>query len=213
MSLLKLSNTVYTVICFRLCYYNSCNTDDGTGLIPITILQDTGASRSLIVNNILTLANRTSVGVNDSLDGIGGTITVPLHRIALKSDFYSGSVIVGSLPSLPVKGVSMLLGNDLAGSMVSPQPTCVTKPDVITLKSKSQDSNVLETRSMLNSEISVSSSLDVSNSDLLDSSTCIPPRLINTSKDDNCTVNSYNHEEWKGFNQIVIPNNDNELSS
>ena len=33
----------------------------------------------------------------------------------LKSDLISGYVTVGICPDLPVKGVSLLLGNDLAG--------------------------------------------------------------------------------------------------
>ena len=55
--------------------------------------------------------------------GIGiDIISVPLHRINLKSDLISGTVIVGVRPELPVKGVSMLLGNDLAGGKVLPEP-------------------------------------------------------------------------------------------
>ena len=55
-------------------------------------------------------------------------ISVPLHRINLKSDLISGTVIVGVRPELPVKDVSMLLGNDLAGGKILPHPivTCDT---------------------------------------------------------------------------------------
>ena len=39
---------------------------------------------------------------------------VPLHNIYLSSDLVSGPVAVGIRPSLPFKGVHLLLGNDLA---------------------------------------------------------------------------------------------------
>ena len=39
---------------------------------------------------------------------------VPLHRINLSSNIVNGPVIVGVKPTLPVKGVSLLLGNDIA---------------------------------------------------------------------------------------------------
>ena len=38
-----------------------------------------------------------------------------LHRVFLKSDLVSGPVTVRIWPTLPVEGVSLLLGNDLAG--------------------------------------------------------------------------------------------------
>ena len=55
-------------------------------------------------------------------------ISVPLHRIHLKSDLISGTVTVGVRPELPVKGVFMLLGNDLAGCKELPQPIITRDP-------------------------------------------------------------------------------------
>uniref|UniRef100_A0A8W8JI11 Uncharacterized protein n=1 Tax=Magallana gigas TaxID=29159 RepID=A0A8W8JI11_MAGGI len=51
-----------------------------------------------------------------------GVINVPLHRICLKSDLITGPVTVGVRPTPPVPGVSLLLGNDLAGGKVVPDP-------------------------------------------------------------------------------------------
>lgn len=45
---------------------------------------------------------------------------VPVHRIHLQTDLVSGFVEVGVRPILPVKGVSFILGNDLAGGKVVP---------------------------------------------------------------------------------------------
>ena len=68
-------------------------------------------------------------GENVLIQGIGmDIISVPLHRINLKSDLISGTVIVGVRPELPVKSVSMLLGNDLAGGKVLPQPIVTRDP-------------------------------------------------------------------------------------
>lgn len=39
---------------------------------------------------------------------------MPIHRIHRQSDLVTDSVVVGVRPSLPVKGVSFILGNDLA---------------------------------------------------------------------------------------------------
>ena len=48
------------------------------------------------------------------------TVTVPLHSVYLHSDLIIGSVVVGIRPTLSVKGVSFVLGNDLIGGKVKP---------------------------------------------------------------------------------------------
>ena len=49
-------------------------------------------------------------------------LNVPLHFVNLKSDFVNGSVTVGVMDALPVSGVHLLLGNDLAGDKVVINP-------------------------------------------------------------------------------------------
>ena len=39
-------------------------------------------------------------------------MNVRLHKVNLVSDLVTGSVVVGTRPTLPIKGVSLLLGND-----------------------------------------------------------------------------------------------------
>ncbi|XP_059850646.1 uncharacterized protein LOC132407731 [Hypanus sabinus] len=46
---------------------------------------------------------------------------VYLHKVKLKSGLVTGLVKVGLQPSLPVKDISLLLGNDLAGGQVFPE--------------------------------------------------------------------------------------------
>ncbi|KAJ8038764.1 hypothetical protein HOLleu_16286 [Holothuria leucospilota] len=73
--------------------------------VKIKILRDTGATQSLLLDGILPLSDSTSTGANVLIQGVEcGFISVPLHKINLKSDLVSGSVIVGVRPTLPVKG-------------------------------------------------------------------------------------------------------------
>ena len=55
-------------------------------------------------------------------------MNIPLYNINLSSDLVSGCVVVGVRPSLPVEGVSLLLGNDLAGGRVIADPKVTSKP-------------------------------------------------------------------------------------
>ena len=65
-------------------------------------------------------------GYSILLQGIElGTFRVPLHRIEPSFELVSGSVVVGVRSSLPVQGIEMILGNDLAGGKVEPNP-CVS---------------------------------------------------------------------------------------
>ena len=94
-------------------------------------MRDTGASQSLLLDNILPLSEKTSVNRSVEIQGVElGSVQVPLHMIHLKSDLVSGPVIVGIRPSLPIEGVSMILGNDLAKDRVVPAPIFVSEPEI-----------------------------------------------------------------------------------
>ena len=96
---------------------------------PIKIMRDTCCAQSMILEGSVPFSEVSATGENVLIQGIGmDIISVPLHRINLKSDLISGTVIVGVRPELPVKGVSMLLGNDLAGGKVLPQPIVTRDP-------------------------------------------------------------------------------------
>ena len=87
--------------------------------VPINILRDTGATQSLILSSVLPFSDQSSAGVSILLQGVEmGVIRVPLHLISLHSNIVSGTVAVGLRASLPVEGISMILGNDLAGDRV-----------------------------------------------------------------------------------------------
>jgi hypothetical protein len=70
----------------------------------------------MMLAGTLPFDESSSTGTSALIQGIGiEIINVPLHTVNLKSDLVSGRVTIGVRPELPVKGVSMLLGNDLAG--------------------------------------------------------------------------------------------------
>lgn len=65
---------------------------------------------------------------NIIIKGIGGSITVPLCRLYLNSDLYSGPVTVAVQETLPISGVSFLMGNDLGGRKIVPDPIVCSEP-------------------------------------------------------------------------------------
>ncbi len=89
--------------------------------VPVTILRDTGASESLILQDVLPFSSLSDTGTSVLIKGIGlNVLSVPLHRIMLSSQLVSGEVVVGVRPSLPVEGVDIIMGNNLAGGRVWP---------------------------------------------------------------------------------------------
>ena len=55
--------------------------------------------------------------------------SVPQHKLTLFSDLVQGDVTMGVRPSLPMGGVQVILGNDLAGDRVWPVvPVMVDTP-------------------------------------------------------------------------------------
>ena len=98
---------------------------------PIKILRDTGASQSLILADILPFSEKTSSGTSVLIQGVEcGTVNIPLHHVNLSSDLVTGLVVIGITPSLPFKGVHLLLGNDLAGDKVVVNPLVPDTPNI-----------------------------------------------------------------------------------
>ena len=98
---------------------------------PIKIVRDTGASQSLILADILPFSEKTSSGTSVLIQGVKcGTVNIPLHHVNLSSDLVTGLVVIGIKPSLPFKGVRLLLGNDLAGDKVVVNPLVTDTPNI-----------------------------------------------------------------------------------
>ena len=77
----------------------------------------------------LPFSEKTSSGTSVLIQGVEcGFVNVPLHNIYLSSDLVIGLVAVGIQPSLPFKGVHLLLGNDLVEDKVVVNPLLTTIP-------------------------------------------------------------------------------------
>jgi hypothetical protein len=104
---------------------------DSAKFTPIRILRDTGSSQSLLLRDVIPLSEKTFTGSDALIQGVEcGFLNVPLHVVNLKSDFVNGPVTVGVMHSLPVTGVHLLLGNDLAGDKVVVNPLVTANPSL-----------------------------------------------------------------------------------
>ena len=57
-----------------------------------------------------------------------GVLEVPLHEVNIKSSSIKGNIVIGMRPSLSVEGISLILGNDVAGEKVMVDSRVVEKP-------------------------------------------------------------------------------------
>ncbi|XP_039896814.1 uncharacterized protein LOC120739179 [Simochromis diagramma] len=90
---------------------------------PIRILRDTGGSRSVILSDVLPLSDHSSCHGSILIQGVEmGYVEAPLHYVHIKSKLVNGIFSVAVRPSLPIKGVQFILGNDIAGGKVQPVP-------------------------------------------------------------------------------------------
>ena len=65
-------------------------------LTPVTILRDTGANQSILLERRLPASAQTSTGVSVLIQGVKLEImNVPLHKLILNCDVVSGPVTVG----------------------------------------------------------------------------------------------------------------------
>ncbi|KAL2091675.1 hypothetical protein ACEWY4_013938 [Coilia grayii] len=109
----------------------SVSVADGEPEVVVTILRDTGAAQSLLLAGVLDLPESSSLRTSVLVEDVGGEYgSVPLHSVFLKSNLVTGFVTVGVMPSLPIKGVGLLLGNDLAGGQVCISPVVCAAPCV-----------------------------------------------------------------------------------
>ena len=103
--------------------------EDENSSQKVKILRDTGATQSLMLDSVLPLTEKSFTGANVLISGVEmGVLEVPLHEVNIKSNLINGNIVIGMRPSLPVEGISLILGNDLAGEKVMVDPRVVDKP-------------------------------------------------------------------------------------
>ncbi|XP_034078707.1 uncharacterized protein LOC117550381 isoform X2 [Gymnodraco acuticeps] len=100
--------------------------------VPIKVLRDTAARYSFIVESVLPFSSETETGDFVLMRGMEmGLIPVRRHTVVLDCELVRGVVSIGVRPALPLDGVQMILGNDLAGCVVwagVPPPVVVSRP-------------------------------------------------------------------------------------
>lgn len=94
----------------------------------IKIWRDSGAFQSLILQDVLQFSDQSAVGSNAIVERFGGGhLSLPMHNLNLESALVSGQVSVCVCSHIPIKGVSFILGNDLAGGRVLVAPEVVPR--------------------------------------------------------------------------------------
>ena len=95
----------------------------------VKILRDTGATQSLMLDSVLPLTENGFTGANVLILGAEmGVLEVPLHGVNIKSSLINSNIVIGMRSSLPVEGISLILGNDLACEKVMIYPRVAEKP-------------------------------------------------------------------------------------
>ena len=84
------------------------------GPVEVSILRDTGASQSLLLRNKLPKGVIEATRETVMIEGIGGKrVKILLCKITLKSQWKNGPIQVGVVDKLPMKGISLILGNEV----------------------------------------------------------------------------------------------------
>ena len=77
--------------------------ESNSSQVPVKIRRDTLTTQSLFLEGVLRLS--TSTGDSVIVQCIeGGCVNIPLHKVNLVSYLLTGSVLVGTKPTLPIKG-------------------------------------------------------------------------------------------------------------
>ena len=91
------------------------------GPVEVSILRDTGASQSLLLRNKLPKGVIEATRETVMIEGIGGKrVKIPLCKITLKSQWKNGPIKVGVVEKLPMKGISLILGNEVRTKKCNP---------------------------------------------------------------------------------------------
>lgn len=104
--------------------------------VKIKILRDTAAFDSFIIESALPFLQGSYTGAFIPVLGNGlQVLQVPQHKMMLSCGLFQGEVTVAVRPALPMDGVMMILGNDIAGSRVwadVPPPAIVASAPLVT---------------------------------------------------------------------------------
>ena len=72
-----------------------------------------------MLDRVLPLTENSFTGASVFISEVEmGVLQVLPHEVNIKSSLINGNVGIGMRPSLPVEGISVILGNDLTGETV-----------------------------------------------------------------------------------------------
>ena len=95
----------------------------------VTVLRDTGAAISLLSSKALPNIKTCLTGEKLLMKDLTRTTSIPLAEIYLDCPLVKDKVVLGILDSdMPVDGVNLLLGNDLAGNLTVPNLVISSTP-------------------------------------------------------------------------------------
>lgn len=130
--------------------------------VPVTILRDSGASQSMLLEGVLPLSTVSSIGCTALVRRIRMKfIGVPLHAINLESDFVSGRVVVrvmsGFHPGERLGGGVILLSPEVIAVSVVELPDELKRkfPDVFPVCAVTRAMAVKEGQEMAGDDIIV----------------------------------------------------------
>ena len=96
-----------------------------------------GAFQSLVLGSVLPFSDKSETGLNVLLQGVElGIVSVPLHKVFLRCSLKTGPVVIGVRSSVLVRGITVLLGNDLAGGRIIENPEVSEMPQMVTNEGK-----------------------------------------------------------------------------
>lgn len=96
---------------------------------PVQILRDTACSQSVILSSVLPFSDQSSCGYSTELRGVEmGRVLKPVHNVYITSNLVNGLFPVAISSGLPIRGVDLLLGNDIAGGKVTPSLEVLDTP-------------------------------------------------------------------------------------
>ncbi|XP_064093712.1 uncharacterized protein LOC135206254 [Macrobrachium nipponense] len=105
-----------------------CVPDASSNGISVRIVRDTGSSHSLVVRDAVPGIENCMTQDSVILKSIGGLTTVPRAKLHVDCNLFTGNTVVGVVDSLPIPNIDFLLGNDIAGARVIPDPVVVDTP-------------------------------------------------------------------------------------
>ena len=102
---------------------------EGGAKVPVNIIRDTASNQSVILEHVLPFSEESALKSDVLVRGFDMQyVGLPLHNIYLDSDLVTGYVKVGVRAKFPIEGVSLLLGNDLAGGKLLINPEVIAVP-------------------------------------------------------------------------------------